>query len=106
MQLDVSCVQVIEHEEFIYKPHIDWSSVDKLAHVTYSLNTAEILSNLQLDHDVINCQDISCNNASQTYTCLSSDLIMNPSLTLPILNIWTYALMTNVVIMLIFFRHV
>ena len=30
---------------------------------TYSLNTAEFLSNVQLDHDVINCQDISCNNA-------------------------------------------
>ena len=63
MQLGVSCVQVIEHEEFIYKPHIDWSSVDKLSRDTYSSNTAELLSNVQLDHDVINCQDVSCNNA-------------------------------------------
>jgi len=72
---------VMEYNEGNFIPRIDWSSIDSPSIDWYHNKTSQLLCNITLDYDMLNCNDMSCNNSDNKlsvdnmYLCIIKALI-------------------------------
>ena len=66
----------MELNECNFIPRIDLSSIDSPSIDGYHNKTSQLLCNITLDHDMLSCNEISCNNSdhelsiANTYLCI------------------------------------
>ena len=53
----------MEHNECNFIQRIDWSSIDSPSIDGYHNKTSQLLCNITLDYDMLNCNEISSNNS-------------------------------------------
>ena len=61
--LNCEYFHVMEHKESNIIPRIDWSSIDSASIDGYHNKTSQLLCNITLDYDMLNCNEMSCNNS-------------------------------------------